>query len=430
MRPTDPLRPLVDPGVQRQRVRLLVTIVLLGTVAAIVYHYSQAFYLGKTYPESTFLFRPADHFNDWNNSYIYAQTFLRGENAPFIYFPFAFFAMVVATLIPMRVGLALLVLAFLLVLVVMLKDYVVQVVEPWSKKVQYIFVLVFLSYPVIFVLDRSNLELLLFVFLAGFFYFLYVRESPWLAALFLAAAIAFKLYPATLLLLLLAERRYKTFTLSVVLAAVLTLAGLLALSALGHHGLAEVWRMSTGEKDVYQANMVLSSAGLQHGHTLWGLWRLPGFLHGKPIDAWKLTAYEVGAGLIFVLIALHVVFRETERWKRVLLSVVPALLLPFVSGDYTLIHLYFPLVFFIGSPRVSRWDPMYVLLFGVLLIPVDYHYLALNADGVSVSVIVYPVAMVALVILAMVDRERSPIPVTGDGTAAVARRERDVGAGA
>ncbi len=47
-----------------------------------------------------------------------------------------------------------------------------------------------------------------------------------------------------------------------------------------------------------------------------------------------------------------------------LFAKVPALLFPYVSADYTLIHLYFPLVFFLNAPRVSRWNVAYVALFG------------------------------------------------------------------
>jgi len=411
---------LVDPDIQRRRVRLLVTIVLVGTVSAIAYHYIAGFYHGLGYPQSTFLFIPGDHFNDWDNSYGYAASFLRGDPAPSIYFPFAFLAMVIATLLPMRVGFALLILVFLVVLVLMLQRWVLENEEHLPVKVQYAFILVVLSYPVVFAIDRTNVDLLLFVFVAGFFYFLYERESPWLAAICLAVAIAFKIYPATLLLVLLAERRYRSASLTVVLALAFTLIGLVALSLIGGHSIAGVWQMSTGEKDVYQQIQVIDGGGLQHGHTLWGLLRTPGFLWGAAVQGWQTTAYSVAAALIFLVLAYHVVFREAERWKRVLLAVVPALLLPFVSVDYTLIYLYFPLVFFLRAPRVSRWDIVYLVLFGVLLIPVDYYYLTLAKDGISISVIVYPIALLALVVLAVLDRQK--VPEISRGESSVPRR--------
>ena len=403
-----------DPGVKRRRVRLLVTLVLAGTVAAIVYHYIAGFYLGLGYPRSTFLFIPSDHFSDWTNSYRYAQAYLRGGPAPLIYFPFAFLSMVAATRLPTGVGSALIVALFLAILVVVLRGWVFDREKYVLTKIQYGIVLVALSYPVMFALDRTNLEIVLFVFVAGFFYFLYVRESPWLAALCLAAAIAFKLYPATLLLLLLAERRFKPFVLSVVFAVGLTVIGVVALAALGHHSLMEVWRMTMSEKGVFQQNMVVGGEGLQHGHTLWGLLRLPGLLGHAALQGWQMTLYDVAVAAIFLALAYHVVFRETERWKRVLLATVAALLLPFVSADYTLIQLYFPLVFFLNSPRVSRWDTAYVALFAVLLVPVDYYYFTSRHDGVSISVIVYPIALLLLAWLSISDRQRSAKKVGGE----------------
>jgi len=89
------------------------------------------------------------------------------------------------------------------------------------------------------------------------------------------------------------------------------------------------------------------------------------------------------------------------------------LLLPFVSADYTLIMMYFPLVFFLNAPRVSRWDVAYVALFRVLLVPVDYYYLSVYSPGVSISVIVYPLALLALLLLAIGDPQRAVGDVPG-----------------
>jgi hypothetical protein len=87
------------------------------------------------------------------------------------------------------------------------------------------------------------------------------------------------------------------------------------------------------------------------------------------------------------------------------------LLLPYVSGDYTLIQLYFPLVFFLNARRVSRWDVVYVALFGILLVPVDYYFMLYD---ISISVIIYPAALVALVLLAILDRQRAAGHVDGE----------------
>jgi hypothetical protein len=188
---------------------------------------------------------------------------------------------------------------------------------------------------------------------------------------------------------------------------VLTLIGVVVLASVGHYTLAEVWQMNASGKEYYQSLMVSSGDGVPHGHSLWGLLRLPSLLKGLDVESWRTTLYIVVAGLIFLVFSAYAVFIEKERWKRVLFAVVPAVLLPFISGDYTLIWLYFPLIFFLKSPRVSRLDAGYVALFGVLLIPLDYWYLTEGYGGVSTSVVVYPLALLALPVLAILDRHRS-----------------------
>ena len=393
----------VDPNVKRSRVRLLVTIVLVGTLASIVWHYVLGVYLGQGYPRSTFLFRPDDHFNDWNNVYIYAQDFLRGVAGPFGYFPFAILAAVATTILPASVGFILMVALFLGLLALILRRWVFNCEEYQLTRARGIVILVGLSYPVLFVLDRGNMEMLVFAFIAGFFYFTYVREHPWLAALCLAAAIAFKLYPATLLLLLLAERRFKPLVLTIIIVAGLTAVSVGLLAVVGHTSLADVWQMNTGGKDYFQQTMVLEGNGVQHGHTVWGLVNLLKLLRDHGVAGWQTSVYAVAAAATFLGLVVHAVFRETERWKLVLLATVPAVLLPYVSADYTLIQLYFPLVFFLNARRVSRWDVVYVALFGILLVPVDYYYIL---GEISISVIIYPAAMVALVLLAILDGQR------------------------
>ena len=395
----------VDGPTKRRRVRLLVTIVLLGTVISIAFHYAMGYWRQSGYPYSTFLFLPGDHFNDWDNPYLYAQAFLHGNPAPFVYFPFAFLVVAAATVLPMRVGFFLLIAVFLAVMVKMLRGWVVDIEDSRLVRLQYGFILVALSYPVLFALDRTNLELLIFVFLAGFFYFLYVRDKLWLAALALAAAISFKLYPATLLVLLLAERRFKTLLLTIALAIALTIGGSVILATASGRGVGNVWHMALAEKSVNQQNMVDASGGIAHSHTLWGLTRLPLMLRDLGPTHWQTSTYAFLVAALFVLLAWHVVFRESERWKRVALLVVASILLPYVSGDYTLIQMYFPLVFFLNSRRVSRYDVVYTALFAVILIPVDYLYFRHHQIvDVSISAVVYPLALLALMLLAVLDR--------------------------
>jgi hypothetical protein len=407
--PVDAGGRLVDPNVKRSRVRLLVTIVLVGSLASIVWHYRLGFYHGD--PQSTFLFHPFYHFSDWNGVYILAQDFLRGVPWPFGYFPFGSLTAVTTTVLPAFVGFILMIVLFLGLLALMLHRWVLDCEEHQLTRAQGIVILVGLSYPVLFLLDRGNHEMLVFAFIAGFFYFTYVREYPWLAALCLAAAIAFKLYPATLLLLLLAERRFKPLVLTVIIAGGLTAISVGLLAVVGHFSLADVLQMDLRGKEGFQQEMLVGGNGVRFGHSLWGLVVLWKMLCQAGVAGWQTAVYAVGAAAVFLGLAVYAVFRETERWKLVLLATVPGVLLPYVSFDYTLIELYFPLVFFLNARRVSRWDVAYVALFGILLVPVDYYYIR---GDVSISVIVYPAALVGLVLLAILDVQRTAGHVNGE----------------
>ena len=399
---------------KRRRLALLATIVLIGTSAAVVFHYVMAYYLGRGYPYDTFLFLPRDHFNDWNNTYRYVLHFLQGKPAPFVYFPFAFLLVAGATLLPMSAGLALLALAYVSGIVTLLWRTVLDVLPGRQLKLQYAVILVALSYPVLFTLDRGNLEMLVFLLVGGMFSFVYRRPSSWGAGLCLAAAIAIKLYPATLVVLLLAERRFKAAVVALGGALALTVGATGALALLTGQSMQSVWHQAYAEKGTYQGIQVDAGAGMQHGHTLWGLLRAPSLLMNGYAQPWLHNAYLLAVVAIFALFAAHVVFREGESWRKAALMVIAAITLPFVSADYTTPLIYFPLVMFLNSRRVSRYDLVYVALFGVLLVPVDYRYLpALGTIDASTSVIVYAAALTALAALTIGDavRQEAKLPV-------------------
>ena len=175
-----------------------------------------------------------------------------------------------------------------------------------------------------------------------------------------------------------------------------------------------VWQQAYAEKGTYQGIQVDAGAGMQHSHTLWGLLRAPSLLLHGVEEPWQHTAYVLAVIAVFGLLAVHAMFRESEPWRKAALMVIAAITLPFVSADYTTPLIYFPLVMFLNSRRVSRYDLVYVALFGALLIPVDYGYLpALGTIDASVSVIVYAAALVALAALTMGDavRQERTVPV-------------------
>jgi hypothetical protein len=381
---------------RQQRLQLLVTVVLVGTVASVIFHYVQGYYLGHGYPRSTFLDLPSVHFSDWDNTYRYAQHFLhRQPGGRFVYFPFAFLLACLSTLLPLRLGFVVLVGSFLVVLAWLCDRLALRAAGGKLQRLQWGFVLIVLSYPVLFVIDRGNYEMLVFIFIAAFVVLFERGRTGWAAA-FLALAIAMKLYPATLLIVLLARRRYRACAGAALGALLLTGAGIVLLAAWSGYSLTQVVHICLSEKSLYQSQMVTQLGGLGYGHSLWGAARLSMILSGIATAAWHSRLYDVVAALIFVAVSLQVLFREKVLWRQVLLLTIPGILLPFVSADYTLIQLYVPLLLFLAAPGAGRRGLVVAGLFGLLLVPADYYYFALIDLQVSTSVFVYPLALLGM----------------------------------
>jgi len=221
---------------------------------------------------------------------------------------------------------------------------------------------------VLVAVDRGNLEMVVFVLLAAFFYLYYAAHSRW-AWLPLALAIA--------------------WSSGVGIGKVLSITG------------------GTLRGHVEMDNTLFT---VQHGHSLWGVVCVIDRWTGGDIQLWLLgrnnilRLYVVACLLAFLWICGRLLTHELADWQRATVLVVCALLLPMENHDYTLIHLFLPLALFVlAAGRVRRWW-LVALLFVLLLVPMDYVYFSFqnyaNSD-VSTSVLVYPAALVGLLVVAL-----------------------------
>jgi hypothetical protein len=267
---------------------------------------------------------------------------------------------------------------------------------------------------VLFVVERGNLEMVVFAVMAGFLYAYYVENSVWCLAL-LAVAISLKLFPAVFVVLLLADRRYRWAALAVAGSIALTLGSVVVLVLTGR-GLMSVLAASLSAQSTYNGIMVRQFQGVPYGSSLWGaLVTVVGHLGvapGKLVDRFS-GSYVLAAALAFGLVALLVIKAVERPWQRVALLTLSALLLPNVTGDYRLLYIYLPVALLLNAPDRSRVDLVCLGLFGCLLVPMDYRYgvAAFNpgwaASATSSSVVVYPVIMLALMVLVALDAWRT-----------------------
>jgi hypothetical protein len=203
---------------------------------------------------------------------------------------------------------------------------------------------VILSYPLMCLLERANMEGFIWAVLALGFTAFVVRHHM-AAGLLFALAASMKLFPGVLLLLLLARKRYKEFALSVVAVAVFTV---ISLRLLGPSLSTEIAEVRAGMKQMTATYyMAYRRVEIQYDHSLFALLKQFLYLHYRR-DTPALNNKIRAAGLPYL--ALAITGFATLYWFRIrklpllnqaIALIVLAVILPYMSGEYTLNHLFF-----------------------------------------------------------------------------------------
>jgi len=382
--------------------------VVVATPVAIAYHYVARAYFHQGYPWDTFLVNSRFHFNDYYLVYLDAKHFHPGGATNIVYSPLLHLLMTALTAVPAAAGFAVMCATFVAVLVAVLWSWVTAADMDTGARLQQVAILSLLSYPVLFLLDRGNLEMVVFAVLAAFFWLYYARRSRW-AWVPLALAIASKYYWVTLLLLPLSDRSVRQAVFALAGAIFATVASGMTLAftsgysvaAVFHNTLSTLSARGTG----YGAYLTI-----QHAHTFWSALQLLNRLTDYSLS--PLPHLDAGyfaiAGLVFALVAYNVLARDLAPWRKVTVLIAATLVLPFESFDYTLIHLYFPLAMLVCATYPARGIRLALALVAVCLVPMAYYYFTIwgvRYDS-GVSVLVYPVALAGLIVVPLLTGEK------------------------
>jgi Glycosyltransferase family 87 len=199
-----------------------------------------------------------------------------------------------------------------------------------------------LAFPVLFLIDRGNIEAVVWLLtLLGIV--AYVKDWMKSAALFLALAASMKIYPGLFFLLFLAKRRYWTFGLAVVATLttyVLALAGVGPTIAKAAH--------DSSEGAAYLANkFIIFRAVPEFDHSALGCVKqfiyIVSYHHGtidlQPAFTGALRFYSIVIP-IGVAVLYWFRLRHMPILNQFVSYVILCILLPYVSYEYTLVHLY------------------------------------------------------------------------------------------
>ena len=257
-------------------------------------------------------------------------------------------------------------------------------------------VLVLTSWPLLFLIERANIEavVILFTFVASLAYW---RDRPHVAALFWGLAASVKIYPVLMLALFLNRRQISAFLLGMATAA--------ASLGLSFWFIGPTIRMAVrgtiegvgGFVSTYAD--IVRAFELRFDHSLLALLKVPvGIRHLRLSTDYTLIThlYLVAAGaMAFYLYVSRA--RHLPRVHQFMLLSMAMTVLPPVSYDYTLMHLYPAFVFLVlaavpvrrpaDAPALRRMFWCFVLL----LSPMNFAFfrgLHLNGPLKAVALVV------------------------------------------
>jgi hypothetical protein len=391
------------------KIHIIAVIILVGFGLSVAYHYYRGFYLGQPYPYNTFLFYPPARFSDYFDVIRDSHSLDPYSGYQSAQYPFLVILGYLFSLISSQSYF------FYLVLIsgiIFLLSYLFLRNKNGFSNAIPVFTIAFLNYPFLFAMDRGNFESLLFVFLLIFMLF-YTNKRYLISAVVLAFAISMKIYPAILLVLFISEKRFRETIICLASTVVITFASLLCFKG----GFLKNLYFLIGGSNISSNHIFAQFTSLdnyfvQRGVSLLTFIKLYYIKTNLLPDLVKnnfISFYLGLVGILAVAVVLYVILMEKEEWKKVALLIFSMLLLPTISADYKLLYVFIPLFLFINKEHQSNLDILYLLLFGLLLIPKDYYFfinIHSDANGrhdISIAVVINILTMLIMSILIMVN---------------------------
>lgn len=374
-----------------RRIRFCIIFLASGFILGVAFCFFYKVFLGLDYPFSTFLFRPHDRFQDFlgvlrmtadRNPYqvkivegIWGHYPVEASN----YFPFTHLLLYPLTLINKYLSLLIYFLSVICFWVfASAKALDAGLFESRRQRFLNIMVLTLMNYPLLFILDRGNVEGIVFIFLAYAVWFYAMGSGKW-SAVFIGLAAAIKGTPILFLLFFIKERRWKELMIGIAVPFCLSLVALLFLQG----GVLKNLILFKDALRNFGEFLLIGHNGITHSVSLFGMaysfWLLANkfFLDVaslKPIVA----GYNVVAGIMGLAAIAYVYFSRLEPWKAWFVLVAAIQVLPFPSYDYKLINTFLPLFLLIRSGQETQWTKAYLALLCLIIVPKGFWILFLD----------------------------------------------------
>ena len=377
-------------------IKLFFVLMLLGFINACSYHAIMDS-MGMHWPWNTFLSTPNNQFSDWYDSVAQAASknpyYASSIIAPGSYFP--------VTYVLLKVGVGyssgtsiyiyFLISIVLLVLSVGLlrKQFMQNSIDSASLKIKDCVLLVLgclISYPVLFALDRGNIDIWI-----GFLIIIFVVTQSTRfeigGLLCLSLAISFKGYPAAFLVLLISDRKYRSAAICTILPLLMSAMTLyLMWDGFDRNLIGLLNNLNSFSRSYVLGSLSLFATSDPYNAIriiIMGILRImekfisPNNAHLslETVSIIILRIYSVLSLSFSALAAFFVLAIDASRWKKVTAICLIILIYPNISVDYKLCNLFAGLYLLLIEIKYSRCEKICFALFCLLLIPKSYYFI-------------------------------------------------------
>ncbi len=384
---------------KEKKLSIIVFIILFGFFVGAATFYILGNYLNLPYPFNTFLFNPTTKFSDF---------FVSLPKSPFaevngVYFPISYILLIPFVLIKNKIISYLIFYSIFLgfVLFLNIKFCTCKSLNK-LQNIQNIFILTFLSYPMLYSFDRGNIDTLLFIpFALSIFFF--KNENYFFSAVLLALENAMKPFMLPFVLLFLFKKKYKEFFLNLILTVFFIILGFELTNGNFYDNICHfiINCKSFMISDVYNPTFASGRAS-----SLLSLIKLIFCLNWHILSPQSLLKYYNYIAGFLTLIFVTFAWKEKVFWKQIMILTLFVALSSHVFFDYKLIFFFIPLLLFITTTEKSKFDCAYATLFGLLMIPKGFFIYFTHLQIVCLGVAVNPILMIIFTILLVSDSQK------------------------
>lgn len=382
-----------------QRTALFSSIIFFGTLIAVFFHFGLGSIQGAGWPQNSFLYTPQDRFMDFVNSLVCVKDlnpYFNNGNSLGVYFPFSYLCLVPFTMMPIRAAVWCFLLSSIFAIILLIVWWCRL---RFSKGERFIasrdlLIASLASYPIIFAVDRGNIDIwigiLLLLFLIG------LRQNKWgfwLTIPTLAAASGMKGYPTLFLLLLIIERRYVETISVLILSTMLTVGSLAAFDGT----FIQNWQGFCAGLNLYDELYVIGTGSFHYSTDPYNGLRFI-FGNASTVRFW----YGQFSFLFLIMASLFVLFSSVPKWRKMMAVGVTLLIFPNAAADYRLLVLLPGILELMSLNDPLRFrDKATLVLTALLFIPKHYYFFA--GSDFSISCIVSPIVVLLISLVLFVD---------------------------